>query len=204
MIRCSRLAGTFRAMSARQDAVMFGLPEAQSRRELERLCAAGWLGRLATWEVVPAGRLALTGPLAVRERGGPPPDLKAVARELDARRMRARRPVVAYRATARAVNLVGGTTPDLSKPGQASHDLAIVDMYLAATADRPALAAGWFGEDEIRRVLRGGDSYPDALVVKADGSLRAFELGGTTYTVRRLEECLLGCARLGILEWEVW
>lgn len=202
-LRCTRLAGTFRAMSARQDAVMFDLSEAQSKRELERMCAAGWLCRMATWEVVPAGRLALTGPLAVRERGDPLPDLRAVARELEARRMGPRRPVVAYQATARAVNLVGGVTPDGSKPGQSSHDLAIVDMYLAVMTDRPALSASWFGEDEIRRVLRASDSYPDALVLMANGSLRAFELGGA-YPVRRLEKLALDLEQLGIFEWEIW
>jgi hypothetical protein len=202
-LRFGRLAGTFRAVSARQDAIMFDLAEAQARRELERLCAGGWLVRLPTWEVVPSGRLALTEPLAVHERGGPLPDLRAVARALAARRMRARRPVVAYRATARAVNLVGGVMPDTSKLGHATHDLAVVDMYLGATSGRPEIAAVWFGEDEIRRVLPRSDSYPDAIVVNGDSSLRAFELGGA-YPVERLEAFHLGCEQLGICEWEIW
>jgi hypothetical protein len=202
-ITFTRLAGTFRAVSARQHAILSDLTEGQARRDLERKRAGGWLVRLPTWELVPAGYFALTAPLAVHERGGPMPDLRTVARELAARRMRPRRPGMAYRATAKAINLVGGVSPDCSKPGQAFHDLAIVDMYIAATRSRPGLAAAWFGEDEIRRVLTGSDSFPDALVVGSNDSLRAFELGGA-YDVQRLEKFHLGCEQLGIPEWEIW
>src|SRR5262249_23065176 len=127
----SRLAGHHRFVTARQVALLLCVPEAQAARELERLRLGGWRGRFLPSGAPPAGEFRLSGRLAVRERGGPIPDLKEVARRTAARRLRPTRRVWSYHATRRAVNLVGGVMPDLTKPFQAPHDVACVDMFLA-------------------------------------------------------------------------
>jgi hypothetical protein len=199
-----RLAGHHRFVTARQVALLLCVPEAQVARELERLRLGGWLGRFITWEAPPAGEFTLAGPLAVRERGGPMPDLREVARRAAARRLRPTRRVWSYHATRRAVNLVGGVMPDLTKPFQAPHDVACVDMFLAVRSARPHLAESWFGEDYIRRALPGPGGVPDAVAIDADGSLRAFEYAGDSYDLGRLLSLDRECLELGIFAWEAF
>jgi hypothetical protein len=135
----SRLAGHHRFVTARQVALLLALPESQAARELERLRLRGWLGRFMTWEAPPAGEFALAGPLAVRERDGPTPDLREVARRAAARRLRPTRRVWAYHATRWALNLVDYIRRAL--PGPVGVPAAVAMTYDWLQCNRPFLSS---------------------------------------------------------------
>ena len=195
------LCGAFRRVTAAQAAVLRGQSEEQAKRDLERLCAAGWLGRSCVMEVL----VDLTGPLAVHQSGGDRPDYRAVARTLAARGNAPLRKARAYHATRRAVHLTAGVTPDLSKPHQAAHDLGAVEMHLAVAKTRPRLAAHWIGEDLFRAAKPGRGAVPDAVAIDEGGLVRAFEYGNENYGFARLEELDRRCClELGFASLEVW
>jgi hypothetical protein len=96
-------------------------------------------------------------------------------------------------------------TPDLSKPHQAAHDLAVVEMYLAVAKVRPRLAAKWIGEDLFRAAKPGRGAVPDAVAIDDGGLVRAFEYGSEHYDAARLEELDRRCSlELGFASFEVW
>jgi hypothetical protein len=195
------LATRFRRVTPELAGDLFGLAEGQARRTLERLCAAGWLGVACVRQALPG----LPSPLAVHEAGGGRPDYRAVARVLSARRHGPLRLARAYFATRKAVRLVGGVMPDLSKPHQAGHDLGVVAMCLAVGKARPLLAAGWVGEDCFRAAKPGPGAVPDAVAIDEDGRVRAFEHANQHYTAARLEQLSRRCLdELGFCALEVW
>jgi len=191
----------FRRVTVAQAAQLRGQTEEQAKRALERLCAAGWLGRSWVMQVL----VNLTGPLSVRRASDDQPDYRAVARTLAARGNAPLRKAWAYHATRRAVHLTGGVAPDLSKPHQAAHDLAVVEMHLAVTRSRPRLAATWIGEDLFRTAKPGRGAVPDAVAIDDDGLVRAFDYGSEHYDAARLEELDRRCClELRFSSFEVW
>jgi hypothetical protein len=210
--------GRIRVALARQVAEWSGETEDAVRPHLDRLASpdVGWLEKRFFSEEWPAGKFALTRPIAVREPGEPVPDLKAVLHKIMSRRVLAPRRaldaemIMGFRATRKLVDHIGGVMPHGSQTGFYAHLAVVTDMYLAVRRDRPHLAASWRVEGAYRAAHPGlGDLAPDAVAIDADGSPRAFKYGGsrTDQAWRRPdwpEVFNRTCEELGIFAWEIW
>jgi hypothetical protein len=208
------LEGRARLWTPRQVAERAGDYDFQTRAALERLRNAGLIAALTLLGQRPAGSQALTRPLAVREKGEPCPDLRAVIHKVRSRRMvdfadwicegRRCREHTAYYATERAFERFGGVMPGAPKLHQAAHDVCTTDLYLAVWRNRPHLAATWLSEDAWRAQHPSKLGVPDAVAVDTDGTLRGFEYVTISYDIGRLEKFDRDCEALGIAAWEMF
>lgn len=184
-----------------------GADSASGRRAARRRLAVLVARRLLTRHRLSA-RPAVwpTGPVARWPAGGGGCDFDAVARVLAGRW---RRPPVAttvYRATRRAVNLLGGVARHRPAPGyQASHDLGVSAVYLHYLRERRAEVVLWRGEDELpRRGAAAGRKRPDAVLHDGRRPVRAVEFGAA-YPADRLRAFHDDCAgRTPPLPYEIW
>ncbi len=113
--------------------------------------------------------------------------------------------------------LTGISNPNhLRRPLQASHELAMADLYLHFHAERPTDARYWLAEQVYqqphwrdRLISRDGCMFamvgqkPDALLVDENAVvIKAIELGGV-YNAKRLERFHRWCQRRS-LPYEIW
>jgi hypothetical protein len=201
-----------RVAMTRQIAEWSGEPQDDVARRLEWLASpdVGWLEKSFFSDEWPAGKFALTRPIAVREPGGPVPDPEAVRHRIVSRRMLPEQDTKGFCATRKLAEHIGGVMPSGSKLSFYDHVLVVTDVYLAVRRDRPHLAASWLVEGAYRATKPGlGDVGPDAVAIDADGSRRAFKYGGSgTDQVWRApdwpERFNRSCEELGIFAWEIW
>jgi hypothetical protein len=158
----------------------------ESKRRAKKLVAGGLLRELV---VLSRPLPSLTQPVII---GTPEsrPALNRAANHFQTRWSKAPRSTRVYLATQKAAALTGGKAPGLKHPLQASHDRAVMQVYLNAKKEQPALAEAWVGEDSViwprgLRVRRA-----DALIFEASGQVAfAIEIGGSgaAYGRERLE-----------------
>ena len=108
------------------------------------------------------------------------PDVDRAAHIFQRRWSKPPRMTAVYLATPKAAALTGGSAPGLKHPLQASHDLAVVQVYLNLKRRHPAVAESWIGEDcapwpRGLRVRRA-----DAIIRQTTGEVAsAIEIGGS-------------------------
>lgn len=139
--------------------------------------------------------------------GDPAGDFDLLARRLAARWQSPPVATTVYRATRRAVNLLGGVHRHRPAPGyQLSHDLGLAAVYLHYLRERPGEVVWWRGEDELPRRRAGGSGRkrPDAVLHDGERLIRAVEFGAA-YPADRLRDFHDDCAgRTPPLAYEVW
>ena len=189
-----------------------------SHRQIARL----WSDRSGSTGVVPRlTRLQKTGlvgqahaaaielpelvqPLVEWRPGEWTPEFGAVAWSLRRRWRNAATPVDFFYATARCARLYGGRrTGFVSYAGQISHDLGIMEMFLAFKRLSPHLIKLWVDENRLAP-FRRGEKLPDAVLADSPGSLplRVLEFGGR-YGKVRLQAFHDDCEARG-LPYEIW
>ena len=150
---------------------------------LERNAAVKPVSLLARPEIIP------TEPLATWQPGLPPPDLGAVAWQLQRRRRD--QPAVATQA-------VIGSASRLPRPTDTTHDLHLAGVFLLMCRELPTRASSWVFETDLRHT---GEKLPDAVVTDGKGKT-VIECGGE-YDRKRLEEDHEYFAGLGY-GYEIW
>lgn len=159
----------------------------EARRRADRLIAAGLLRRLV---VLTRPLPPLERPIIISEMLGRTANFRRVAQLLQKRWSAAPCSTSVYIATAKAAAMTGGKAPGLKHPLQASHDLAVMQVYLQTRKEHPSLADDWLGEDSVpwapgRRVRRA-----DAVIRGSTEAVDlAIEIGGSgsAYGHERLE-----------------
>lgn len=169
----------------------------EAKRRARRLADAGLLCEVAVLcrPLPPLDRPVIVG------MPGSQPDVGRAANVFQRRWSEPPRMSTAYLATPTAAALTGGRAPGLKHPLQASHDLAVMQVYLNLRCSNPALAEAWVGEDCVpwprgRRVRRA-----DAIVREATGDVAlAIEIGGagSAYGPDRLRDLHAHFAAHGI------
>ena len=99
----------------------------EARRRADRLIAAGLLRKLV---VLSRPLPPLEKPVIVCEMFGPTVNFRRVAQLLQKRWSAPPCSTSVYIATAKAAAFTGGKAPGLKHPLQASHDLAVMQVYL--------------------------------------------------------------------------
>ena len=170
----------------------------EASRRAGRLVASGLLKKLI---VLSRPLPRLDAPIIVYYPGGEEANLARAAHLLHRRWSQPPRSTTVYLATPRAAALTGGRASGLKHPLQASHDLAVTQVYLNTRKRDPDLAIAWLGEDCVpwapgRRVRRADAVIPGA----AGGIALAIEIGGSgsAYGRKRLEALHRHFAKSGI------
>ncbi len=159
----------------------------EANRRAKRLVAAGLLKKLT---VLCRPLPPLDAPLVVCDSPGASVNLAKAAYQLERRWSKPPRSTAVYLATAKAAALTGGRARGLKHPLQASHDLAVMQVYLNARANYPALAEAWVGEDCVPWPRGRGLRRADAIIRGPHGGIAlAVEIGGSgsAYGRKRLE-----------------
>lgn len=159
----------------------------EAHRRANRMIASGLLRRLV---VLSRPLPSLEAPLIVSESLGATVNFQRVAQRLQKRWSAPPCSTTVYIATAKAAVMTGGRAPGLKHPLQASHDLAVMQVYLQTRTEQSSIADAWLGEDNVpwapgRRVRRA-----DAVIRDPSGEIAlAIEIGGSgsAYGRERLE-----------------
>ena len=160
----------------------------QTGRLLRRLAEAG----LVELDTVVAAFPDVMEPLWIGTPRGPVPPCHAIAWELEKRwrTVRPRRLTIVW-ATAMAARLCGGIAALPRRLCQLEHDLGTAGVLARLHECRPGDAAGWIGEDILRRDYAPVDprfrKIPDGAVVDHGRIVAVHELAGQ-YSVRRLQQ----------------
>ncbi len=159
----------------------------EASRRAKRLVEAGLLRKCS---VLSRPLPRLDAPLVVCDSPGARVNLARAAHRLERRWSEPPRSTVVYLATAKAAALTGGRARGLTHQLQASHDLAVMQVYINAKRHHPELAEAWVGEDCVSWPRGRNVRRADALVRRPDGEIAlAIEIGGSgsAYGRERLE-----------------
>jgi hypothetical protein len=169
------LFGQSAFFTASQVAQLWQADVANTRRRLRKLTHAGLIER--TWIIAQPPPEGLDAPLCSWQVGERLPDAGRVS--WAARLRYGRRPLknmAAYFATANTRTWFGQSAPPAWKPHQASHDLAVSQLYVVYALRWPRVARLWQGEDLLAPDRGFQEMVEDALIVR-ERPLLGLEVG---------------------------
>jgi hypothetical protein len=207
-------------LSERDDEILGGLATQARLLSLQQIAVNWWEGEVANARrrLKQLGDVQLIERIEVRVRSLPPliepvatwrpgatvPDFEATAYRLQSRwHSLAVRGCSAYIATERAARIYGGKNRgQLKHPLQATHDLALSQIWLQLRRTAPDWAKAWRGEDLLAHT-RQGEKCPDAFIVnETEQVVCVVEFGGQ-YNAERVREFHEDCATRG-LPYQIW
>lgn len=169
-------------------------PTTNARRRLLQLQAAGYL-RLDSTFARPIPELA--APLVAWQPGQLAPDFAALSYHLKQRFTGAAVATTIAYATKTAAVRYGGFSGRAPRRSEATHDLALGQVYLAYLRTSPKVAAAWIPEAAIVKGARADtQKVADALLRFPDKSEVIIEFGGE-YDKAKLTSFHLDCERRG-------
>lgn len=169
-------------------------PTTNARRRLLQLQAAGYL-RIDSAFAKPIP--ALKAPLVAWQPAQPPPDFGIISYHLKHRFSGAAVATTIAYATKLAAVRYGGFSGRAPRRSEATHDLALGQVYLAHLRTSPRVAAAWIPEAAIVKGARAdSQKVPDALLRFPDKSEVIIEFGGE-YDKAKLTSFHLDCERRG-------
>lgn len=171
-----------------------------ARKRLQTLVDRHMLCRL---QVFARPLPSLAQPIAKWRPRSPAPCFGQVAWRLQSRWTKPPRLTTVYIATRRCANFYGGRRKgELTHEFQATHDLALAQLYLSLKRKAPQKAQQWFGEDMLRRQFR--TKQPDAVIAESPTARPRLvvEFGGA-YDMPRVAAFHKHCKKMK-LPYEIW
>jgi len=171
-----------------------------ARKRMRKLGAAGVLRSL---RVLARPLPPLELPVATWRPRKPAPCFGAVAWRLQSRWSEQPCLTTVYIATRSCANFYGGRRRgELTHEFQATHDLAVAELYLALKKKTPQKAELWYGEDVLRRQFR--TKQPDAVIADSPTTKPRLvvEFGGA-YDAPRIAGFHRHCKTMK-LPYEIW
>lgn len=167
----------------------FGEDDCYARRRIDRLAKHGLIvPRFLVSRVSPQ----LEAPLVRWLPSQVAPDFESLSSRLVSRWGRLNsKSVLCYVLGVQAAKLIGGSRRNgIKHSHQASHDIALSEVFVHYVRELPDLAERWIGEDslELLKINRAasGNAIPDAMILDQNNLPQyAVELGGI-YTPSRL------------------
>lgn len=171
-----------------------------ARRRMLKLEQAGMVRRLC---VAARPLPPLEKANAIWRPRDPAPCFGAIAWQLQSRWTEQPRHATVYIATKRSANVCGGRRRgELTHEFQATHDLAVAELYLTLKKKDPKRANLWYGEDMLERKLR--TKLPDAVLAESRTARPklVIEFGGA-YDASRVRGFHRHCKK-SKLPYEIW
>lgn len=176
-------------------------PKRAARVALSRLVQSG---ELTSWRAPIRIMTRLSSqPLAEWSPGLPEPELSQIASQSRARWGRAEVIRTLYSASTQAVSKARGRAARAVRASEASHDVALSELYLHMTRLGARGVSSWRGEDSLGAYVEclPVPAIPDALT-QFDGRFVAIELVGR-YRAEKLRAFHTSCERAR-LAYELW
>lgn len=171
-----------------------------ARRRLRELVRQGWLDR---YRVCARPLLSLSAPLLVWNPGDETPNFGSLAWKLRRRWKDSARFAEVFVASSCSLRMHAiYRKAGVKNYCQTTHDLHVTAVYVHMLRNRPDLARGWIGEDEIARRNQRG-VRPDAQIVTANGRTSLVVEFGGAYQKGRVEH-IHAYAEENSLPYEIW